>query len=164
LSGLFEGLWENHAATDPGAADPQLRGRTYTIPFDTVWQASVTLAGGGQRSWGLQSADDQRGVIEALVRGGSLSAEVGVRITVSLDEHAQTRVDVEASSRSGRSDLGRSRRVVRRFLRRLDTRLGAGPAQIVDPARMSEFFAAWRDGSAYEPHGASDREPREEGP
>jgi hypothetical protein len=150
LSGLFGRLGENHAVTDPTATDPRLRGRTYAIPFEAVWQASVGLAGGGQRGWSLESTDDQRGVIEASVRGGGLSVEVGVRIAVSLDENAQTRVDVEASSRSGRSDLGRSRRLVIRFLRRLDKRLGAGPAQIVDPARMRAYIASFRDTSGVE--------------
>jgi hypothetical protein len=144
LTGLFDALRENHAVTDPRSEDPRLRGRTYTIPFETVWQAAVGLAGGGQRGWSLEEADDQRGVIKAQVRAGAISAEIGVQITVSLDENAQTRVDVEASSRSGRADLGRSRRIVGRLLERMDGRLDAAPAQIVDPDRMRAFVTGSR--------------------
>ena len=59
---ILTGLRGNHAATEVDALDPALRGRTYAIPFETVWQAVVGLAGGGLRGWSIESADDQIGV------------------------------------------------------------------------------------------------------
>ena len=135
MSGLFGGLGENHAVTDPTATDPRLRGRTYAIPFEAVWQASVGLTGGGQRGWSLESTDDQRGVIEASVRGGGLSVEVDIRIAVSLDENAQTRVDLSSASRTERGDWGYSRRTIGRFIHKLDLLLEAAPGQILDGTR-----------------------------
>lgn len=136
---FFTRLRENHAATDVDASDPTLRGRTYAIPFEAVWQAVVGLAGGGVRGWSIESADDQLGVVKAHVRGGALRPEVDVRVSIRLDRNAQTRVDVLASARSERGDLGRSRRLVTRFFARLDRRLGAGPGQILDPRVLPEY-------------------------
>jgi len=135
LKGIRRGLTEKQAATDPNATDPRLRGRTYAIPFENVWQASISLSGGGMRGWSIASADDQSGVIVAVVRSAIFGLEDDVRIEVGLDEDAQTRVDLQAVSRGERGDLGRTRRVVDRFIRRLDRRLDATPGQILDPTR-----------------------------
>lgn len=108
------------ARTDPEAADARLRGRTYHVPFEDVWQAARALADRGQRGWTLLTADDQEGVI--LARATVLLRRTidDVRITIRLDEDAQTRVDVRAAPRAGGRDFGRNRRRIARFLERLD--------------------------------------------
>jgi hypothetical protein len=139
LKQFLDGLRGNHAATDVDAPDPALRGRTYAIPFETVWQAAVGLAGGGVRGWSIESADDQVGVVKAHARGGLLRPEVDIRISIRLDRNAQTRVDLFVRARSEGRDLGRSRRLVIRFVSRLDRRLEAGPRQILDPRVLPEY-------------------------
>lgn len=140
---VLRGFIENQAATNPGASDPRLRGRTYAIPFEDVWQASISLSRGRLRGWSLVSADDTSGAIEVLARTTVLGFEDDVRIAIGLDENAQTRVDVEVVSRNQRRDLGRTRRSIGRFLRRLDRHLAVRPDQILDPTRSP----AWRVGS-----------------
>jgi len=133
LKGILRGLTENRAGTDPAAADRRLRGRTYAIPFDTVWQAAWRLAGGEIRGWSMLSSDDQLGVIEAVSRTLILRKEQDVRIEIRLDENAQTRVDAWSSSRIVRGDLGRNRRTIGKFMKRLDRVLDVQPGQILDP-------------------------------
>ena len=137
---ILRGLTENQAATDPKSDDRKLRGRTYAIPFEDVWQASLGLCGGGLRGWSVLSADDQRGVIEAISKTLVLGREDDVRVEIQLDENAQTRVDLWSASQKDRANLGRSRRLIGRFLRRLDRRLAAKPGQILDPTRMPEWY------------------------
>ena len=139
MTDFLAGLRTNQAATDLHAADQRLRGRTYAIPFEDVWNAAVVLAGGGLRGWSLISADDQRGLIEAHVRGGPLRPEMDVRIRIRLDRNGQTRADLRVASRSERGDLGRSRRSVARFTARLDRKLHARPEQILDPTTMAAY-------------------------
>jgi len=141
LTGFFGGLRTNQASTHFDAEDRTLRGRTYAIPFENVWQAVVGLAGGGLRGWGLVSADDQKGRVVAMVRPGLLRPEVEIRLRVGLDENAQTRVDALATARSERGDLGRSRRLLGSFFTRLDRRLGARADQILDPRSLVEYGA-----------------------
>lgn len=117
--------------TDPRDSDQDLRGRTYAIPFDSVWNAAVALAGGDLGRWRLIAADDREGVITAERKGFSKRVTV-VRIDVGLDENAQTRVDLRARPAEGHGDFGGARRAVRRFVRRLDARLGALPQQVLD--------------------------------
>ncbi|MEM7417672.1 MAG: hypothetical protein AAF389_19445 [Gemmatimonadota bacterium] len=133
MKAILDGLTHNQAFTSPEADDPRLRGRTYAIPFETVWQGSVGLGGGGLHGWSIESADDQQGIIQAAVRARLLAPEVVVRIDIGLDENAQTRVDLSATARTERGDFGRSRRLVRSFLERLDRKLGADPSQILEP-------------------------------
>lgn len=133
MNGILRGLTENRAGTDPAASDPRLRGRTYAIPFDTVWQAAWRLADGGIRGWSMLSSDDQLGVIEAVAKAPILRKEQDVRVEVRLDENAQTRVDVWSSSRVVRGDLGSNRRTIGRFVRLLDRSLHVQPGQILDP-------------------------------
>ena len=142
MKGIVRGLQENQAFTDVASADPGLVGRTYAIPFEAVWQASIGLGGGGLRGWSIASANDQTGVIKANVRAGMISPEVVVRVDIGLDRNAQTRVDLAATSRTERGDLGRSRRLVARFLKNLDRRLEARPNQIWDPAELPLFEEA----------------------
>lgn len=121
-----DGRRRGHAVTAPDAADARLRGRTYAIPFETVWQAACTLAGGGLRGWQLASADDHDGIIT-----GTADPMVGaghdVTIRISLDADAQTRVDAEATARKPATDLGRSVRCLHRFFRALDRATAGAP-------------------------------------
>jgi hypothetical protein len=142
LKEVLRGFTENQAFTDPHGEDPRLRGRTYGIPFEAVWQASIGLGGGGLRGWSIESADDQLGVISVHVSGGLISSEVMVRINIGLDANAQTRVDLAATSRTERGDLGRSGRLIARFTRRLDKKLQARPDQIWDPRELPIFEEA----------------------
>ena len=132
---FLRSLTENQAATDPTSDDGRLRGRTYAIPFEDVWQASLALCRGGMRGWSVLSADDQRGVIEAVSEAFLTGREDDVRVHIHLDENAQTRVDLWSGSQKSRANLGRNRRVIGRFLRRLDRRLDAGVGQILDATR-----------------------------
>ena len=135
MSRLLGGLTERGAATDPASQDPRLVGRTYAIPFDTVWSAATRLAGGELRRWNILSADDLSGVIAAGTRARFFGPGDRVRIEIGLDENAQTRVDLSATSRSERPDFGRNRRAIGRFLAKLDEELGAKPEQILDATR-----------------------------
>ncbi|HEV8693938.1 MAG TPA: DUF1499 domain-containing protein [Lysobacter sp.] len=115
-------IWLNHAETSPHDADPRLRGRTYAIPFEQVWQAVGRLASGGLRRWRLIASDDHDGIIHAEAR--TLFGKVDdVLITISLDADAQTRVDVQARARQRSGDLGRNARRIGKFCRSLDQRL-----------------------------------------
>lgn len=137
---FLRGLTESRAATDPLSADRRLQGRTYAIPFDHVWRAALVLAGGGARGWRLHHADDQAGLIEATTKTLIFGLEGEVRIEISLDENAQTRVDLMSYSLKPRGDLGRNRRIIGRFLRRLDRSLEAGPGQILDATRAPAWL------------------------
>ena len=139
MSGILTGIWQAEVHTEAGSTDPELRGRTYTIPFETVWQCSVDIVNGGLRGWSLWRANDQTGVIVALARTPILGTEADVRIEVGLDTNGQTRVDATAKSRTGKGHWGRARRLVRRLQKELDQRLGARPDQILDPTRLPEY-------------------------
>jgi hypothetical protein len=105
--------------TVPDAPDRRLRGRTYTVPFEDVWQAALRLTDGGLFRWSRQEADDTEGVILASTK--SLAGAIhDVMIRITLDENGQTRVDASAQARSRLSDFGRSKRRLRRFFRALD--------------------------------------------
>ncbi len=130
-------LWlhENQATTDDASLDARLRGRTYTIPFEDVWQAAMGLGGGGILGWSIGRADDQRGVIQALAKTPVIGSETDIEIRVGRDRLAQTRPDLVAVSRSDRGDWGRTKRLIGRFIKKLDARLGVRPGQIIDPTR-----------------------------
>lgn len=141
MKGILRGLTENRATTDPSSDDERLRGRTYAIPFEDVWQGAKALASGGLKGWTLWVADDQAGVMEASTSSFLFLKAADVRIRIGLDENAQTRVDLTTASRTERGDFGRARRTTGAFLRRLDAVLQAGPAQILDASRT----AAWAE-------------------
>ena len=126
--------------TDAGA-EPKLAGRTYAIPSGIVWDAAVQLAGGRMRGWTTTGTDDQRGVIEARVRGMILPLPADFVITVTLDENAQTRVDLTAEGRHRGGDLGAGVRRIHRFCTSLDGALAAGPDQVLN-ARIKAVRAA----------------------
>jgi hypothetical protein len=116
-------LARNYVTTAQDHWDPRLRGRTYAIPFEQVWQAALALANGGLRRWHVVSSDDYEGVIHAESKTLLLRFTDDVTIRVYLDEDAQTRVDVESRSRKGSADFGSNARRVGRFLRALDRKL-----------------------------------------
>lgn len=132
---LFEGFRENQAATDPAHLDAGLRGRTYAIPFEDVWQAALGVAGGGLGRWSLIRSDDVTGHILAEIAPALLRPAADVIIKVTLDANAQTRVDLSTSSRTERWDLGASHRRVRAFFKALDRFLQVRDGQILDPTR-----------------------------
>lgn len=110
-----------HAATAPWHEDPRLRGRTYAIPFEDVWQAALHIAGGGARGWRVVHSDDEAGLITAEVTTLLLRRVHDATIRIVLDEDAQTRVDAFVGSRKGSYDLGANARMLRGFFRRLNS-------------------------------------------
>jgi hypothetical protein len=133
LEWLRRALTENRVETDPEHDDPALRGRTYAIPFSSVWREARSMASGELRGWTLVEGDEDRGLIRAESRTPVFRFVDDVEIRISLDENGQTRVDATSASRVGRGDLGKNRRRIRGFFRTLDRRLKAGPGQILDP-------------------------------
>lgn len=119
---MSHGRRRGFAQTSADASDPSLRGRTYSIPFEDVWQAALKLTGGGLFRWTRHDADDHAGVITASTKAlaGALH---GIEIRIGLDENGQTRVDASAAAHRPLSDFGRSRRRLRRFFRALDRTL-----------------------------------------
>src|SRR6185503_7158193 len=139
--GILKGLTQNRAETHPRAEDRRLRGRTYAIPFDRVWNAALALCGGGLRGWSVMSADDREGIIRAQALTRLFRRPHDVRITIGLDENGQTRVDVASILMRSKRDLGANARRIERFITALDAKLGATAAQILDPTRQPEFTA-----------------------
>ncbi|HUE77349.1 MAG TPA: DUF1499 domain-containing protein [Longimicrobiales bacterium] len=118
------GLTRNVAFTAPTAEDERLRGRTFAIPFDDVWRASLQLVDGGLKRWELVEHDDHDGIIRGTARGLLPRSTSAVTIRISLDRNAQTRVDALSASRVGRMDFGNNTRRIHRFFRALDLVLG----------------------------------------
>ena len=131
--GVFEAAWagmtRNAAFTSPTSEDPRLRGRTYAIPFETVWQACLALAGGELKRWEVLEHDDEEGLIRGRVRSRLQRFTSAVTIRVTLDTDAQTRVDGLAASKASRGDLGANARRLRRFFEGLDAKLGTSGIQ-----------------------------------
>lgn len=111
------------AETSPDHVSPRLRGRTYAIPFEQVWQAARALAGGGLRGWSIIEEDDYEGVITAESRTLVWRFVDDVVIRIVLDHDAQTRVDMTSASRKGGIDFGTNARRISKFFRALDSRL-----------------------------------------
>ncbi len=102
--------------------DERLRGRTFAIPFEDVWQAALALADGAQRGWTMVSADDQDGIITAEVHRRFPAATDRVILRIGLDADAQTRVDAEAAAWGDtRLSPHRTAKHVIRFFRALDS-------------------------------------------
>lgn len=125
LRRIAHALSRNHAGTAAHDPDARLRGRTYAIPFEQVWQASRHLANGGLRGWHTVHTDDYEGVIHAEARTLIFRFVDDVTITIKLDENAQTRVDMQSRSRKGGIDFGTNARRIGRFFRALDQKLHA---------------------------------------
>ncbi len=115
---LLRALTRNRAGTADEPADSRLRARTYAVPFEHVWQASLWLAT-SRRGWEVLSADDVQGRIRAEART-LLRFVHDVVIDVTLDENGQTRLDMTSSSRSGKVDFGKNARRIGKFLRGVD--------------------------------------------
>jgi hypothetical protein len=127
------GLRGTGAYSHPEHPEESLRGRTYAIPFATVWQAVAHLASGGLRGWTTVEADEDEGLLEAECPGLWGRNVDDAEVRVSLDKNGQTRVDMKSESRSNRRDLGRNARRIRRFFKALDREIGAGEGKILDP-------------------------------
>lgn len=136
MNPVVRALTEKEAATAYDSDDPRLRGRTYSIPFDAVWEASIRVIRRRLRGWVVVLDDDRAGRINALATSLFRKLETEVIVTVGLDENGQTRVDLRAVSRTERRDWGRSRRLIGKFTKRLDGELEARPSQILDPALL----------------------------
>jgi hypothetical protein len=121
--------------------DPRLRGRTYAIPFDRVWTVARALADGGMPRWKLLLVDDEKGRIDAEATTLALRLRDRVHVDIGLDENGLTRVDMSVTPARRWLDVGRGRRMVGRFVRRLDTGLGAAAAEIIDPSRSPSWRA-----------------------
>lgn len=117
------GLTQNVAFTASDAEDARLRGRTYAIPFEDVWQAARHVIMQELQRWTLQSEDDQEGTLRAEARGRVRKLTSGIIVHIVLDRDAQTRVDAMSALREGRADLGVNARRLARFFRLLDRRL-----------------------------------------
>ena len=130
------GLTRNVAFTAPGAEDPRLRGRTYAIPFEDVWQVSRRLVDGGLKRWKLLEADDDEGIIRGEVRGRLDRFTSAFTVRIVLDSNAQTRVDCLSASRVGRADFGSNARRVHRFFRALDEGLEEGRGRDIGSFRL----------------------------
>ena len=120
IEAASRGLSRNVAFTAPKAEDERLRGRTYAVPFDTVWQASMRLIGGRLGRWEVVEADDTEGIIRGIAHGRVPRFTSNVTVRILLDPDAQTRVDMLSASRLGRADFGVNARRIHRFFRALD--------------------------------------------
>ena len=138
---MWKGFNSREAGSGVGSQDPVLAGRTYAIPFATVWKAALGLAQGGLGGWRVGHSDDLAGVVEADVRGPILPVTTSVTISITLDENAQTRVDMSARGRLRGGDLGAHRRRVKRFVSALDRSLDARPGQILDAEPRGAYAA-----------------------
>jgi hypothetical protein len=142
LDAAMRGLTRNVAFTSPGAEDPRLEGRTYAIPFEDVWQASLDLVRGGLRRWEVTEHNDQEGIIRGVARGHLERTTSSITVRITLDPNAQTRVDAMAASRTGRGDLGRNARRLGRFFATLDARLARRRGAGIESLRVDRAATA----------------------
>lgn len=112
--------------------DAELKGRTYAIPFSTIWQALVTLASGRLRGWTLVYQDEHLGVIEARVRNLVRPAPARAMMSIALDANAQTCLHVSVSALDETVNGETNRRRLRRLIEALDRMLGVRPEQLLD--------------------------------
>ena len=119
----MKALTENSAQTSENAEDPRLCGRTYMVPFATVWDEIIGMIGEGKR-WKLVRANEDKGMIGFEATTVVFRFVDDVRVKVQLDQNALTRVDMWSQSRKGKGDMGVNARRIYRFFRDLDRRLG----------------------------------------
>ncbi len=117
-------------STDPGAAKPHLRGRTYAIPFDRVWTVALLLAAERMPRWSVYSWNDRNGTIQANASGRFSKVPDDVRIVVTLDAYGQTRLDMSVQSRKGTRSAAKR---ITEFLTALDEALELKPGEVLDP-------------------------------
>lgn len=128
LRRAWRAITSSRADTRPDARDPRLHGRTYTIPFEDVWQATMSLVRYTLPGWGVVKADDELGRIVASAEGRLIRLPSRIVMRIGLDENGQTRVDVEASTK-GPVDFGVNARRIDACLRNLDRLLANGQKQ-----------------------------------
>ncbi len=121
----------SRAETHPDHPDRRLRGRSYAIPFERVWTAALLVAEDEIAGWSVLRWDDRAGIVFVEAHVPILRRTDDVRIHISLDVNAQTRVDVESVARQGKLDLGRNARRIGRFLALLDQATEAQGSQIL---------------------------------
>jgi hypothetical protein len=138
------GLTRNVAFTAPSAEDDRLQGRTYAVPFEAVWRASLKLVDGGLRGWSLTGSDDGEGIIRGQVRGGLWRNESAITLRIILDEDAQTRIDGLSASRVGRADLGANARRLGRFFQGLDRALESALDRPIATVRIEPAASSGR--------------------
>lgn len=141
---MVRGLTRNVAFTSPAAPDPRLKGRTYAIPFEDVWQVSRELVDGGMRRWELLEADDQEGIIRGVAHGRLDRFTSAITVRITLDSNAQTRVDALSAARVGRADLGVNARRLRRYFRTMDLRLEELRGAAIENLRLDPPISAGR--------------------
>lgn len=120
---ILKALTTNSAMTSEDAEDPRLRGRTYMVPFATVWDTIIQMIAEHPR-WTLVRANEDKGMIGFEATTPLLRFVDDVRIKVKLDQNALTRVDMWSQSRRNRGDLGINTRRIARFFSTLDRRVG----------------------------------------
>jgi hypothetical protein len=103
-----------------------MRGRTYAVPFATVWSHALRLANGDMPGMRLLSADELAGQIVAEATGPVLAMPSEFTVAIALDANAQTRVDLRSVSETARADLGFNARRIANFTRLLDRAVGHG--------------------------------------
>lgn len=128
---FWKGLAGQDARTSADSGDPALVGRTYAIPFGTVWDAIVALASGGLKGWKLARWDDQIGLVAADVTSWPIPLAATVLISVKLDANGQTRVDMSIRSVAEEGRLPINQRRIDRFFRALDHSLAVRPDQVL---------------------------------
>ncbi len=107
-------------STGPSQPDERLRGRTYSIPFEDVWQGALRIIREKSKGWTLDTADDQAGAITANVSGIHKSLNGTIDVHIALDANGQTRVDCSARTPAAFTDFGVNARRLDRFFRGLD--------------------------------------------
>lgn len=119
-------LGDGAAQTRADAEDPRFRGRTYSIPFEDVWQAALTILR-GLRGCSVRLANDRDGIIIAEASGTLPRRTDDITVSITLDKDAQTRVDMRSLSRAGKSDFGANARRIAKFFDQLDARMAELP-------------------------------------
>lgn len=107
-------------ATSASHSDTRLKGRTYSIPFEDVWQGALRIIREKSKGWTLDTADDQEGMIHADIRGLIAKWNGAIEIRVALDDNGQTRVDARSATPAAFTDFGANARRVDHFFRALD--------------------------------------------
>jgi len=116
-------LGDGAAQTRPDANDHRFRGRTYSIPFEDVWQASIAILESGLRGCSVRLANDRDGIIIAEATATLPRRIDDITVSITLDKDAQTRIDMRSLSRDGKSDFGANARRIAKFFEMLDARM-----------------------------------------
>jgi hypothetical protein len=120
-------LGDGAAETRPDANDPRFRGRTYAIPFESVWQAALSIVRQDLRGCSVRLTNDRDGIIIAQAVSRLPRRIDDFTISIVLDRDAQTRVDMRSVTRDGGRDLGANARRIGKFFDLLDERMAELP-------------------------------------